>query len=102
MSRHLALPLRVTANGSLATHAEDSLEEITQNVAVVLRTRRGERLATPQLGIDEPTFVGLDVEAAFAAVAEVEPRADLALVEQVIDSEGEQRTELTVHRREET
>jgi phage baseplate assembly protein W len=101
VSRHLALPLRLTAAGALATVAEDSLDEIAQNAAVVLRTRRGERLATPELGTDDPTFAGLDVDVALSIVGAWEPRADLALVEQVLDRTGYQRTEIAVRRRAE-
>lgn len=96
MSRHLALPLRLGAGGSFVTVDEDSIDEVTQNVRVALLTRPGERLATPELGTDDLTFVGLAGTDVLEQTLEIEPRADLDLVEQLIDElAGEERN--TVH-----
>jgi phage baseplate assembly protein W len=102
VSRHLALPLQLTAAGSFATVVEDSPEELTQNLATLLRTRPGERLATPELGTPDPTFAGLDPEAVLAVAAVWEPRADVQLVEHVLDAHGQERTTLAVRRREDS
>lgn len=100
MSEHLRLPLRVAPNGRFYTVAEDSSEEILQNVLVILRTRLGERLATPDFGTPDPTFTGFDVEAALAAVTDVEPRADLQTVRHALDRLGAETLDVLVSRRE--
>lgn len=102
MSRHLALPLRLGAGGSFVTVPEDSLDEVAQSVAVVLLTRLGERPATPTLGTPDPTFAGLDADAALELVSEWEPRADLELVEQTLDADGVDRSTVRVRRREDS
>ncbi len=98
MSVHLRLPLSLGGDGSFRTVAEDSPEEVLQNVLVVLRTRPGERLATPDLGVRDPVFDGLDVAEALAEVAEWEPRADVTVVEQALSAEGVQSVRLDVRR----
>lgn len=100
MSQHLRLPISLAPDGTFRTVTEDSPEEITQNVRVILRTRIGERLATPDFGTPDPTFAGFDAAAAMDLVSDQEPRAELAVVEQVIDSAGLQTTDLSVRRRE--
>lgn len=102
VSEHIALPIRVGGNGGFVTVAEDSAQEIVQNVAVLLRTREGERLATPEFGTPDPVFTGLDAEAALALIATTEPRATVEVVRQVLDRDGRQVTDLDVRRREST
>lgn len=99
MSEHLRLPLRLTPAGRLATVVEDTVEEIAQNVTVLLRTRPGERLATPTLGLPDPVFTGLDPAVALEVVREWEPRADLQLLDQVLAADGTQTTSLLLRRR---
>lgn len=102
MSRHLRLPLALGVNGGLATVEEDSLDELAQNAGVILRTRVGERLATPDLGTIDPVFDGLEPAAAFEVVAVWEPRASLDLVEQLLDETGTETTTVRLARREES
>jgi hypothetical protein len=93
---HLAVPLRLTGGGRFATVAEDSRDELLQNVRVALLTRPGDRLATPELGTDDPTLRRPGAVAiALEQAQELEPRADLELVEQVLEELGNERT--TVH-----
>lgn len=96
MSRHLALPLRLTPGGDFATLDEDSAEEVTQNVAVILRTRPMERLGQPELGLADPALADLPVEALHSAVERWEPRADVDLVQQVLREDGLRLTTLSV------
>lgn len=95
MTAHLRLPLSLAGDGSFRTVEEDSPEEILQSVAVVLRTRPGERLADPDLGVEDPTFVGFDAKAALTEVERWEERASLEVVEQVY-ADGVQTTRLSV------
>jgi phage baseplate assembly protein W len=87
---HLALPLRLTVDGSMAALAQDSDDEITASVGLLLATRPGERAAVPTYGIPDPTFAGIDAAAILAATAEWEPRADLALTADAVTATGEQ------------
>lgn len=100
MSRHLRLPFGLAADGTFQTVAEDSDSEIVQNVAVILRTRLGERLATPAFGTPDPTFSGLDPAVVLPIVQEYEPRADLDIVTQVIRTDGVQTSDIGVRRAE--
>lgn len=96
---HLALPIALTSDGAFRTFDEDSPQELQQNVAQILRTRTGERLATPDFGTADPTFTGLDVEVALNTVEQWEPRATAELVEQVL-TDGTQTSTINVQRRE--
>jgi phage baseplate assembly protein W len=96
---HLALPISLTADGAFRVVDEDSPQELQQNVAQILRTRTGERLATPEFGIADPAFTGLDVEVALSLVEQWEPRATAELVEQVLVG-GTQTSTINVQRRE--
>lgn len=101
MSEHLRLPLTIGPDGTFRTLREDSVEEITQNILVVLRTRTGERLATPELGTPDPVFNGLDTAAALDVVTLIEPRADLEVVRDALEV-SRQSVTLSVRRREST
>ena len=100
MSEHLKLPLTIAPGGGFSVAAEDSIQEITQNVRVVLTTRPGERLATAALGIADPTFTVLNAESAFDVVAAWEPRADLQLVAEELSRQGIQTAIVAVSRRQ--
>lgn len=100
MSDHIRLPVRVAPDGRFFTVAEDSVAEVLQNVMVILRTRLGERLATPALGTVDPTFGDFDAEAALSVVAEYEPRADLQVVRRALDALGSENVTVYVSRRE--
>lgn len=79
---HLRIPV---ANGvrGLVTVEQDTGEEIMQSVLVVLRTRPGEVLTSPRLGLPDPTFLAEDaVDTGIAeSVQEWEPRADVVDVQ---------------------
>jgi phage baseplate assembly protein W len=100
--QHIRLPITLAADGSFRTVAEDSIEEVLQNVTVILRTRLEERLATPDLGVPDPTFVGFDTAAALDMARMYEPRADLQVIERALTALGVQTTTVTVGRRETT
>lgn len=100
MTQHLRLPFGLASDGSFQTVAEDSDAEVVQNVAVILRTRVGERLQTPEFGTPDPTFVGLDPAVVLPVVQEYEPRADLDIVAQVIRADGIQTNDIGVRRQE--
>lgn len=100
MSEHLRLPFSLTANGTFATVQEDTDSEVVQNVAVILRTRQDERLATPRFGTADPTFTGLDPAQVLPVVGEYEPRATLRIVQAAIRADGVQTNDIGVRRQE--
>ena len=81
MSEHLALPLRVTRGGRLATLATGSAAEIGQSVQVLLATRVGERVSEPRYGSRDLLGVPTgEVRVDTAAIQAWERRATADLV----------------------
>ncbi len=76
MPSTLKMPLTVRPDGSLATLVQDSTDDITQAVAIVLATTQGERAALPAFGIPSQIGrVGLDEVGITDALNIWEPRA---------------------------
>jgi hypothetical protein len=75
---HLALPLTVAADGTLASVTQDSPAEVSQSVALLLATRPGERRSVPGYGLPDPLFSGIDLDQVAAVIEEWEDRADPA------------------------
>lgn len=87
---HWAVPFRVE-NGRVVTVEEDSSEEITQIVHIILNSLKGERLSVPDFGLEDPTFrtMGGTLQADITAEVERwEPRAELSFDEFTIDETG--------------
>lgn len=83
-SPHFAFPFRLGRGGKFAVVAEDSLDEITQNVEVILRTQIGTRLEIPDFGTDTLLFEqqgGSDLDEVLVQVTEWEPRATVVAEE---------------------
>lgn len=99
MADHLAWPFRVAPGGGLAVVVEDTPFELRQNVLVLLHTPRGARALAPDVGVDDPTFHGVDPVALAADLMDFEPRADVAVTVEPGGWEGEQRATITVHRK---
>lgn len=72
---HLAVPFAFAGDGTVATVEQDSAEEITQCVRVLLGTVTGSRVVVPTYGVPDPTFTGVDPQEVTDAVTEWEPRA---------------------------
>jgi len=89
MPEHFTLPLGVGPGGSLATLAQDTPAEVAQSVAVLVSTVIGERRVVEDYGIESPLFDGLDPDGVADAIEEWEPRADPALIDQLVDGELE-------------
>lgn len=84
MSVHLAVPFRVKDDHAVVVE-DATLDEVIQNVDVIVRSRRGERLMSLDFGISDPTFTfrqaAPDLVEIDAAVAQWEPRASLVFSE---------------------
>lgn len=76
---HLAVPFGLNADGSAAVVDQDSAEDVSQCVRMLLGTVAGSRIAVPDYGIPDPTFGGVDAAVIEAAVAEWEPRASVTV-----------------------
>lgn len=81
MVDHLALPIAINTTGRLAAVPQDSNADVAQSVALLLSTRPGERLATPDYGLDDPLGIGVDVGMVADVIGKFEERADPASVE---------------------
>lgn len=75
---HLQVPFRIVGGHALVVE-QDTLEEISQNLRVLLLTRRGQRGSIADYGVDDPTFGAVgrtpDEGELQAAAARWEPRA---------------------------
>lgn len=85
---HLAVPFRIVG-GRSATVEQDTPDEITQCVEVILGTRPGERVAVPEFGA--PDLVGqnvIDIDELADAVSRWEPRVDPTVTaERLVDGD---------------
>lgn len=83
---HFDLPFRFDSSGHAVEADQDSLEDVTNCVAAIFRTRHGERLERPLFGIPDQTFVmqPLDAESILESALLFESRAHL-LLEQAPD-----------------
>lgn len=80
---HLALPIRLSADGSFETVDQDSLEEIAQNVEVLLLTEIGSRIEVPDYGVPSMVFAtDINDETILALIEEWEPRASAFIKEE--------------------
>ncbi len=88
----LILPLRLAANGSLASTEQDSDADVESCVRCVLSYPQGWRHDNPDFGRPELTFKqgGVDPAALARAVAQFEPRATPAVIAGAIEG-GVQR-----------
>jgi phage baseplate assembly protein W len=76
---HLALPFQLNGDGSAQTVAQDSIDDVTQCVTVLVATETGSRVELPAYGIPDLTFAqGVPpVQAVIAAIGMWEPRAQV-------------------------
>lgn len=99
---HLAYPLRVGADGSLAVVEQDSAADVSQCVAALLGTVTGTRIELPVYGVPDLTFTtGQELGAVEQAIGTWEPRAAGSQVSMVIGNDGaaQVRVEIPAGRR---
>lgn len=100
--RHLKWPLRLVDGPGgtqvFATWEQDTLEEVTQSVQILLSTVVGERYRdAPDYGVDELLTGGpVNTSQAATAVSQFEPRASVAFATTPIDATGQQAVTVTV------
>jgi len=62
--------------GQLSVNPQDSYEEISSSVAMVVGALIGERTMLPEFGIEDPTFTDIDTESIEQTIQRWEPRAN--------------------------
>lgn len=76
---HLRIPFRIGVGGQAETVEQDSIEEVTQCVKVLVATNVGSRVELPEYGIADPVFTDVSqsqrTEAIAAQLKKWEPRA---------------------------
>lgn len=78
MIPHFRWPLSLGADGTFATVEQDTLDDVGQCVAVLVLTRRGERVELPEYGIPAPLFdVGRIDQSIAPAIERWERRANV-------------------------
>ena len=82
---HFDLPFRF-ASPQAAVVEQDSIEEVSECVLAVLLCPQGYRPDLPEFGIEDPAFaqMPLDKDGIRRAVETWEPRATLALVDEIV------------------
>lgn len=79
LAAEIAIPFRIAAGGRIAMVEQGSPAELTQRVAMAIRTRPGERTMVPGLGIDDPLYVGLDLGDVQAVLDTYDPGRTVAM-----------------------
>lgn len=93
---HLAFPLRMNPDGTLADVEQDTIDDVRQCVHVLLRTEVGSRPLAPDVGIEDPTFTeGLDPVQVATRLEEMEDRAQVTITIEAPHT-GEQRAQVNV------
>lgn len=72
---HLNPRFAITADKNVATIEQDSYEDVSNCVEMVLNTPKGWRSAQPAFGVDDPTFTNVDPNILKNDIEQWEPRA---------------------------
>ena len=86
MTSHLKVPLELDRRGRYATVEQDSDDDVTQSVRVLLLTEPGTRLVDPAFGVH--LLFTRDLDDLADLVAEQDPRAAPVHVQAVTDQLG--------------
>lgn len=81
---HFSFPFQFSTAGAV-TVEQDSDDEIANCVVLALMTPVGSRFYVPEFGIDDPTFT-TNRQSMLGQLQLSEPRAQLVLIEKVLDS----------------
>lgn len=84
---HLEWPFRLAPDGGLAVVEQGDITDLQQCVDVLRHTERGDRVLAPHIGVEDPTFVGVDPVVLAADLMEWEPRATVR-VESAVSDDG--------------
>lgn len=59
----ISYPFRLSAAGAVATSEQGTDAQLSEELAVAMLTRTGERELVPDFGLDDPVFAGFDEDA---------------------------------------
>lgn len=59
----ISYPFRLVAGGVVATVEEGRDNQVAEELAVAVLTKRGERVLVPEFGIADPVFAGFEPDA---------------------------------------
>lgn len=93
---HLQWPFELAGDGTFATVEQDTLEDVQQCIRVLVQTPLGARPLAPEIGVDDPTFAGVNGDDLQVTLEEQEPRATVDVTVAAPDKHGEQTVELRV------
>jgi phage baseplate assembly protein W len=88
IAQHLTFPFAVSRDGSMQTVPQDSIGDVAQSVKVIMSTVQGTRLLSPEFGIPDPEFTGIDSATVSHAVVQWEPRATGVAVTSTLREDG--------------
>lgn len=87
MPRHLSFPLRLTANGALATVEQDAPEDVAESIAIILAWPLGTMPGNDGFGTENQLGQdSIDLQAIRESVRRNEPRADSVTPELLTDA----------------
>lgn len=94
---HFAWPFQLGADRAFAVVEQDTSDDVTQNVLILVSTQVGSREELPEYGITDPTFSAVvDSEEIISAVTEWEERATVD-IQQSLDSANEMIKNVTIN-----
>lgn len=89
-------PMRLGVNGDFAEVEQDTLDDVRQSVYLLTRTPVGVRPLAPDIGLEDPTFTIVDLDALAATLEEQEDRAVVSVTVESLDDAGEQVLQIDV------
>lgn len=92
---HLGLPIGLAADGTLNSVLQDSLDEVTQSVEMIVGSPLGARTVVPGFGVPDPVFSspGPNSATILAAIQKWEPRAKVTVA---VSNDGEGNADINV------
>ena len=97
MARIISHPFRLE-NGAVATVDQADDQAMSEQLAVLVLTRRGERLMVPLFGVPDPAFQGLAIEDVIFGVSLFGPPVRITDLRTVVEDATSQRVTVTYDR----
>lgn len=99
--RLISFPFRLDPTGSVATVEQDGDAEISEQIALAMLVRPGERIQAPTFGVKDPAFVGFEMGALQRHLNDFGPHVDVTTVSIRQTAESVERAEISWRRRDE-
>lgn len=98
----IAHPFRLSGDGSVQTHEQDTDAYLAERIALLVGTQPGERPLVPAFGINDPAFGGLSLTAVQNQVVIYGIPVTITRMEKYINNDGASTYRVTFERNEET